>query len=60
MPLCWTDQVPVAATLVLIWADAQPWFDLRAVWVIFSFDLVTQAVVFARVHYRGKWLDATV
>ncbi len=25
----------------------QPWFDLRAVWVIFSLDLVTQALVFA-------------
>jgi putative MATE family efflux protein len=38
----------------------QPWFDLRAVWVIFSLDLVTQALVFARVHFRGKWLDARV
>jgi putative MATE family efflux protein len=38
----------------------QPWFDLRAVWVIFSLDLFTQALVFARVHFRGKWLDARV
>jgi putative MATE family efflux protein len=38
----------------------KPWFDLRAVWVIFSLDLITQALVFARVHFRGKWLDARV
>ncbi|MCW1887841.1 MATE family efflux transporter [Luteolibacter flavescens] len=38
----------------------QPWFDLRAVWVIFSLDLVTQALVFSWVHFRGKWLDARV
>lgn len=45
----------------LMWLlHEQPWFDLRAVWVIFSLDLVTQALVFARVHFRGKWLDARV
>ena len=38
----------------------QPWFDLRAVWGIFSLDLVTLALVFARVHYRVKCLDARV
>lgn len=45
----------------LLWLlGGQPWFDLRVVWIIFSLDLVTQAVVFARVHFRGKWLDARV
>lgn len=37
-----------------------PWFDLRVVWVVFSLDLITQAFVFAWVHFRGKWLDAKV
>lgn len=37
-----------------------PWFDLRVVWVVFSLDLVTQALVFAWVHFRGKWLEAKV
>lgn len=39
---------------------SQPWFDLRAVWVIFSLDLITQALVFARVHFRGKWAESRV
>jgi Na+-driven multidrug efflux pump len=37
-----------------------PWFDLRVVWVVFSLDLFTQALVFAWVHFRGKWLEAKV
>ncbi len=36
------------------------WFDLRVVWVIFSLDLLTQALIFSWVHFRGKWLEARV
>jgi len=45
---------------VLWWLKEMPWFDLRVVWVVFSLDLFTQALVFAWVHFRGKWLDARV
>lgn len=45
---------------MLWWFKEAPWFDLRVVWVIFSLDLVTQALVFAWVHFRGKWLNAKV
>lgn len=33
---------------------------LTGVWIVFGLDLVTQAVVFSRLHFRGKWLDASV
>lgn len=33
---------------------------LMAVWIILSLDLVTQAFIFIRLHFRGKWLDAKV
>jgi Na+-driven multidrug efflux pump len=33
---------------------------LTGVWIVFSLDLLTQAVIFTRLHFRGKWLDARV
>lgn len=45
---------------VLWFLKDREWFDLRVVWIIFACDLITQALVFIRVHFRGKWLDAKV
>lgn len=36
------------------------WLSLRGVWIVFALDLVTQAVIFTRLHFKGKWLDARV
>ena len=33
---------------------------LTLVWIVLSLDLFTQALIFARLHFRGKWLDARV
>jgi hypothetical protein len=33
---------------------------LTAVWIVLGMDLATQAVIFTRLHFRGKWLDARV
>jgi Na+-driven multidrug efflux pump len=33
---------------------------LTWVWIVLSLDLFTQALIFARLHFRGKWLDARV
>jgi len=33
---------------------------LTGVWIVFSVDIVTQAVIFTRLHFQGKWLDARV
>lgn len=33
---------------------------LTGVWIVMGLDLVTQAVIFSRLHFRGKWLDARV
>ena len=33
---------------------------LTGVWIVFSVDIVTQAVIFTRLHFQGKWLEARV
>jgi putative MATE family efflux protein len=33
---------------------------LTGVWIVLSIDLITQAIVFSRLHFKGKWLDAKV
>ena len=33
---------------------------LTTVWIVFGMDLLTQAAVFTRLHFKGKWLDAHV
>ncbi|MGA0845031.1 MAG: MATE family efflux transporter [Luteolibacter sp.] len=34
--------------------------SLVAVWIILGLDMLTQAGIFTRLHFRGKWLDARV
>ncbi|MGD9418667.1 MAG: MATE family efflux transporter [Verrucomicrobiota bacterium JB025] len=34
--------------------------SLVGVWVVFAVDLLVQSVVFTRLHFAGKWLDARV
>ena len=34
--------------------------SLLAVWIILALDMVSQAFIFTRLHFRGKWLDAKV
>lgn len=34
--------------------------SLTGVWIIFGLDLMTQALVFTRLHFRGDWLDSRV
>ena len=36
------------------------WVTLTGVWIVLGFDLVTQAIVFTRLHFKGRWLDAKV
>lgn len=36
------------------------WISLTGVWVVLGLDLVTQAVVFTRLHFKGRWLDEKV
>jgi Na+-driven multidrug efflux pump len=36
------------------------WISLTGVWIVFGFDLLTQVIIFIRLHFRGKWLDAKV
>jgi Na+-driven multidrug efflux pump len=36
------------------------WVSLTGVWIVLGLDLVTQAFVFSRLHFRGKWLEAKV
>lgn len=34
--------------------------NLTGVWIVLTCDLVTQAFIFSRLHFRGRWLDARV
>lgn len=34
--------------------------SLTGVWIVFGLDLVTQAILFSRLHFQGKWLEAKV
>jgi putative MATE family efflux protein len=34
--------------------------SLTGVWIVLGLDLVTQSIVFTRLHFQGKWLDAKV
>jgi Na+-driven multidrug efflux pump len=34
--------------------------SLTGVWIVLGLDLVTQSVVFSRLHFQGKWLEAKV
>lgn len=36
------------------------WISLTGVWIVLGLDLVTQAVVFTRLHFKGRWLEAKV
>lgn len=47
--------------VVVLWALLQAgWLDLTGVWLVMTADMITQAVVFTRLHFRGDWLDARV
>lgn len=45
---------------VLWWMSRSGMLSLTLVWIVLSLDLVTQAVIFTRLHLRGRWLDARV
>jgi putative MATE family efflux protein len=47
--------------VLVLWA--MPHFmepTLMAVWIVLGMHLATQAVIFTRLHFRGKWMDARV
>lgn len=44
----------------LTYAEMHWELDLMKVWMIMAGDLVLQAVVFAILHFRGRWLDVEV
>jgi Na+-driven multidrug efflux pump len=47
--------------VVILWTlHHLGWLDLTGVWLVMTADMITQAVVFARLHFRGDWLDARV
>jgi Na+-driven multidrug efflux pump len=33
---------------------------LTAVWIVFGLDLLTQSIIFTRLHFKGSWLHASV
>lgn len=37
-----------------------PWISLTGVWIVLGLDLITQAFVFSRLHFQGRWLEYKV
>lgn len=61
MVMQWSFAIMLFYRVLLLWVLVRhAGLTLTGVWVIFSLDLFTQSVVFARLHFRGKWLDARV
>jgi Na+-driven multidrug efflux pump len=46
--------------LVLALLDHFDRITLTGVWIVLSLDIFVQSIVFTRLHYQGKWLDARV
>jgi len=47
--------------LGLLWALSRfGEIGLLGVWIVLSLDIVSQAFIFTRLHFGGKWLDAKV
>lgn len=61
MVMTWAFGSMIFYRIGVLWVLSQtPWISLTSVWIVLGCDLVTQAIVFTRLHFRGKWLDAKV
>lgn len=45
---------------LLLFLAEMEWISLTGVWIVLGLDLVTQAIIFTRLHFRGDWLNAKV
>lgn len=46
--------------LLLGWLNHMGLLTLTGVWMVFATDLMVQAAIFVRLHFRGRWLQARV
>ena len=47
--------------MALLWLAVERWnVGLTGVWIVFAGDLLTQAVMFSWLHFKGDWLKAKV
>jgi putative MATE family efflux protein len=47
--------------VAILWAlSSYTALTLTGVWIVLSVDLFTQALIFTRLHFRGRWLEARV
>lgn len=59
--LRWSFGSMIFHRVIVLWAmDHFGVATLTRVWIVLSLDLFVQALVFAWLHVRGKWLDASV
>lgn len=57
----WSFSSMLLYRVALLWVMSHyGWITLTGVWMALSMDLVTQAILFTYLHYKGKWLDAVV
>jgi putative MATE family efflux protein len=61
MVMSWSFGSMIFFRIGVLWLLAQTsWISLTAVWIVLGCDLVTQSIVFTRLHFKGKWLEAKV
>ncbi len=57
----WSFTSMIFYRIFVLWVLSQTqWLSLTAIWIVLAFDLVTQAIIFTRLHFQGRWLDAKV
>lgn len=61
MVMKWSFGSMIFYRVIVLWAMSSAGVaTLTWVWIVLSLDLFTQALIFARLHFLGKWLDARV
>ncbi len=61
MVMRWAFSSMIFYRIGVLWALSHyDWFTLTGVWIVLGLDLVTQATIFTRLHFKGRWLDARV
>jgi Na+-driven multidrug efflux pump len=59
--MVWAFSSMVFYRVGVLWALAHfTDLTLTGVWMVLSVDLFTQALIFSRLHFGGRWLDARV
>lgn len=61
MVMSWSFTSMLVFRVALLWLAVEHWkVGLTGVWIVFAGDMLAQAVMFTRLHFKGGWLKAKV